>query len=300
MSEKNKLQAASSDVKCVLLARGPDAFSFLQGQFSQDLRGCAVGGVRYGFWLNQKGKVVADSFLLRIGDEEWLVVSRFCPVSSVRARLEEYLIADEVELVDLTMDWAGVVASGEAGALTEAWGGVVAEGNFRTLAHGHFWAERGKQQWFWAGPRERVAAVMAGAEVVSLDKFETTRVLAGVVAVPMDLGADDLPQEAGLEHVGVSFNKGCYLGQEVMARLHAMGQVKRRLLRVAGEGAVPEGRPRALLIGEKRVGELRSAVAADGGWVGLAMLNLFSVKESDALGLEARGALSVRILPGQF
>ena len=86
----------------------------------------------------------------------------------------------------------------------------------------------------------------------------------------------DLPQEAGLEGAAISFQKGCYLGQEVMARLKAMGQVRRQLWRVAGAGdAVPP--PGALLRGaeERPAGEIRGAVTdGAGGWIGLAMISL--------------------------
>jgi hypothetical protein len=74
--------------------------------------------------------------------------------------------------------------------------------------------------------------------------------------------------------VAVSYTKGCFLGQEVMARLRT-GKIRRRLFRVAGTGLPPEGRPTPLLQAGRRVGELRSAAAdGSGGWLGLAMLIL--------------------------
>jgi hypothetical protein len=104
-----------------------------------------------------------------------------------------------------------------------------------------------------------------------------------VPAIPGEFGPQDLPQEAGLETSAISFTKGCYLGQEVMARLHAMGQVRRRLVRVGGPGPAP-ARNVELRQNEKRVGELRAAADdGQGGWLGLAMLNLLGLDPATAL-----------------
>jgi folate-binding Fe-S cluster repair protein YgfZ len=90
-----------------------------------------------------------------------------------------------------------------------------------------------------------------------------------------------------LETVAVSFTKGCYLGQEVMARLHAMGQVRRRLVRVAGDGPAPSaGASLRHAADDKRAGELRAAVDdGRGGWIGLAMVNLLGLDPARALKL---------------
>ena len=93
--------------------------------------------------------------------------------------------------------------------------------------------------------------------------------------MPVDLGSTDFPQEAGQEKVGVSFTKGCYLGQEVMARLATTGRIRRRLYRVSGAGEAPAETQTELKQGERVVGELRSRVSAGGSdWLGLAMINL--------------------------
>jgi hypothetical protein len=123
------------------------------------------------------------------------------------------------------------------------------------------------------------------------------RIAAGIAAVGPEVGSGDLPHEAGLEAVAVSYTKGCYLGQEVMARLHAMGQVRRRLARVrVAAGAVPTV-PAPLHAAGKVVGELRSAVDdGAGGWSGLAMLTLLQVGGLERLALSAEGPADVEVL----
>src|SRR4051812_37487917 len=86
-----------------LRATGSDAFVFLQGQFTNDLR-LPINGISYGLWLNQKGKVLADSAILRISEQGFLVWSATSTASVIVARLEQYIIADDVTLEDLTAE----------------------------------------------------------------------------------------------------------------------------------------------------------------------------------------------------
>ncbi len=267
--------------KCVLKAVGPDALSFLQGQFSQDLRGCAVGGVRYGLWLNQKGKVMGESYLLRLDEAAWLIVSIYCSADKIKQRLDEYLIADEVEIEDRTSEFAGAVLKPGLQAKTE---------DFAEIFGGYQFGMTYGLGSYWLGPVSGLAQISQGRRSMAEGEWEEARVRAGAPKIPVELSEGDLPQEAGLEDVAVSFSKGCYLGQEVMARLHAMGKAKRRLLRVEGTGELPVEFPLDLFSGDKRVGELRSAVTdGHGGWLGLAMLNLFSLEKGVRLARRAGG-----------
>jgi len=127
-----------------------------------------------------------------------------------------------------------------------------------------------------------VAAALAGRSELSAVEMEQLRIAAKIPVVPIDIGPGELPNEGGLDETAISYTKGCYLGQEVMARLKTMGQVRRRLLRVRGNGAIPS-LPAALYDGERRVGELRSAVVNAEGFVGLALLTLLHLQPDRAL-----------------
>lgn len=261
---------------------GPDAFTFLQGQFSNDLRVLEQnpGGVVHGLWLNQKGRVLADSFVLRTGEADTLWVgSYFSPAGTVRERLESHLIADDVRIEDQTDHWHGLTVFGSA-VPTDASGGA-------TIS---FQGRRGvSPSREWLMTREPVpppGRLLSGAEM------EARRISAGIPAVPLDIGPGDLPQEGGLETGAVSFNKGCYLGQEVMARLQSMGTPRRRLFRVTGQGPIPPvGTP--LQQDGRVIGEMRSAVATTSGFIGLAMLQLALLKTGQPL--TAAGAEGIQV-----
>ncbi|MDP2137159.1 MAG: hypothetical protein Q8J74_04845, partial [Candidatus Didemnitutus sp.] len=96
-----------SDTSAVLRISGPDANTFLNGQFTQELR-ISAGSFAYGLWLNQKGKVLADSYVLRLSAEEHVAFSPRVAAGAVRSRLEDYLIADEVEVIEETARWVAI------------------------------------------------------------------------------------------------------------------------------------------------------------------------------------------------
>ena len=111
--------------------------------------------------------------------------------------------------------------------------------------------------------------------------------------MPIDVGVNDIPQEGRLAQVGVSFNKGCYLGQEVMARVQNTGRVRRRLISVMGEGEAPSEGDEAIMLGDRAVGTLRSRVSRNqDDWVGLAMVSEAVERGSEVrLTLASEGSL---------
>ncbi|MFM8618188.1 MAG: YgfZ/GcvT domain-containing protein [Opitutaceae bacterium] len=270
-----------------LRVKGPDALSFLQGQVSQDLRPIATAAPgaepAYGLWLTLKGKVEADGFVFRgEGADEFWIGSYFSPAPVIRTRLEGFIIADDVTIEDQTGAWAGITWVGEAPA---APAGVFAFNGRRGFPASKDWVYR-------RGARMDAAGCRLDAETV-----ERARIAARIPAVPGDAGPGDLPNEAGLDADAVSYVKGCYLGQEVMARLKAMGQVRRRLVRVTGTGSKPGVFPAAVFAGPRQVGEVRSAVAdGPGGWLGLAMVSNLHTTANAELALAAGGPAEVRLL----
>ena len=86
--------------KGVIRVREEDAENYLQSQWTINLKRLSKGEIRYGLRLSTRGRVLADSFFLRLGEEEFLLVSRGCEGSEINSLLEENIVADEVEFSD--------------------------------------------------------------------------------------------------------------------------------------------------------------------------------------------------------
>ncbi len=271
-----------------LRVSGPDAAAFLQGQCTQDLRPLKPGQCTDALWLNTKGKILAESLVLKEATDLWWLWSAHGAGESLRARLDDFIIADDVTLSAEENAWEQFTVAGPA---AEAWlkealrsETIPPPGEWRALGGGYLFAgRRGQPQiWEWLRPRVSSAIEVPAPSSAALGELSAValhraRLAAGGPAIPGEFGTQDLPQEAGLENIAISFNKGCYLGQEVMARLHSMGQVRRRLMRVGGAGPAPMANVE-LRQNDKRVGELRAVVDdGRGGWLGLALLNLLGL-----------------------
>jgi folate-binding protein YgfZ len=277
-----------------LRVTGADAASFLQGQFTNELRGLAAGESSYGLWLDVKGRVIADSFVVRgAGADEFWIGSYTSEATTIQERLESFVVADDVVVENQTEAWRAVTV----------WGNGVA-----TVL-----AELGRAGWVFRGRRgrgehmewvfpmeaeEEIELGLVGCASIGGDEVERRRIEAGVPKIPCDIGRGELPNEGGLERDAISYTKGCYLGQEVMARLHAMGQVRRRLVRVGGSVAGAEKLPAALFACERQVGELRSAVDdGHGNALGLAMVSLLHVRPETMLSFAPDAAPTLRMFP---
>ena len=252
---------------CLLRVSGEDATDFLQGQFTNDLGQVAPGQAVYGLWLDRKGRVIADSHVIRAADGRFWVASVRSPGQVVARRLGDHVVADDVAIEDMTGSWGGLSL---VGAGTGAW----LKGAGRAGLYFPGRRDAG-ENWEWLYPDADSASVDAatsGAARLPEAEVERLRISSGIPAVPGDIGPADLPNEGGLESQAISYSKGCYLGQEVMARIKTMGRVRRSLVRVTGRGA-PPAVPAALWRGDRREGELRSAVADAGGFIGLALVS---------------------------
>jgi folate-binding protein YgfZ len=276
---------------CLLHVEGPDAADFLQGQFSNDLSGLGAGQARYGLWLDRKGRVIADSHVVRDPSGGYWVASEASPGPVVLKRLEDFVIADDVVLRDETAGWSGLALVGEGAG---SW--LAAEPRQGFCFSGR---RCGGENWAWLLPAQSAAsadAAVDGAPRLLQGDIERMRVDALIPWIPVDIGPADLPNEGGLEASALSYSKGCYLGQEVMARLKTRGTLRRRLVRVAGAGDPPV-LPAGLWVGDALQGQLRSAVSdPDGrGYAGLAMLSASSAGEGTQLSLSRSVPPSLRV-----
>ena len=281
--------------------RGEDALGFLQGQFSQDLQPRTIASqVCYGLWLNHKGRVLADSFTLVAGSDEVWLVSYLSVAAGIREWLESHVVADDVTIEDQTAAWRGLALAGPhapAWLSSVAAGGPPPSGQFVRMAGGFVFRGRRSagESWECLAPAASPPPACAVLPEISAATLELMRLADRLPAVPADLGPGDLPHEAGLETTAVSYTKGCYVGQEVMARLRT-GKIRRRLVRVSGPGPAP-ARLVPLFQQDKKIGGLRSAAAdGHGGFLGLAMLTLLGLDPAAPLALAPGAPAEIRTL----
>ncbi|MGJ3243615.1 MAG: YgfZ/GcvT domain-containing protein [Opitutales bacterium] len=245
-----------SDTGCLRVS-GPDAHSFLQNQATADLTDLGVGAARYTLFLNVRGKIEGDAWVLRVDETSFeLHTLAGDGESRLLARLEPYLIVEEVEL-------AGRPVRHELTADVNAVSSQQLPGDVRSWDPG--WP---------TSPSARLRAFVGvgSGEMPAGDgaAFEAWRIRRGIPRLPADLEGLT-PQEAGLVDRAVSFTKGCFLGQEVMAKLRASGRVNRRLVAFSAKGELREA-PDGLYAGERPAGEVRSLAEAEGGRHGLALI----------------------------
>jgi tRNA-modifying protein YgfZ len=276
----------------LLQLRGSDRVAFLHGQTSNDVRGLATPGRGRNLLLNARGQIEFATLVYRRQDE-LLIVTEAEETAQVLARLKRYVVFDDVQLSDVSSEWqlwhivgdSDSTTNGEQLATLLAGAGAV--GSVRELAlalspsltvpiiaapiqHG---ATLGLDLLLPAAHGVALQAWLTaqGARQGQLAALEQARVLAGIPQVLADQFHGLLPQECGLER-SVSYKKGCYIGQEIMARLEARGQTQKQLERVRLTEAVATGSPIFEGIRSKPVGQIGLCVPMAGGFMAVAVL----------------------------
>lgn len=300
---------------------GEDRQRFLNGQVTCDVKDPEPGSLVYGFFTDRQGKVQADVTVLALDDRFWLELPPGCG-ETIRSHLEKYILADRVTVEPLTSEVPLAVVGPLAVEVLEALGvsGLPEEeGRHAEVEVFHVPAQAVLQPLYtlpavtlWV-PAGRIADVTArlheeGAEhgliPAGREALETARVERGAPRFGADFGPEHFPQETGLEHA-VSYTKGCYLGQEVVARIHYRGGVNRHLRALVFEG-LPGDRPPAhgvaLLAEGRSAGEVGTAVRSPvlEAVVGLAILHK-RVEPGSSVEVAGGGAAEVReppLVPG--
>lgn len=265
----------------VTAVSGADAPAFLHGQLANDVTGLAIGAAGRSLYLNHRGHAVAEVMVIRRERQSFELVEDGGAAAWVKAELERHIVFDEVTLaapapaVLVTLQGPGAAdvlttltvrapAQGETTVADVAGVGKV------TVWPRHRSAAGGYDLLLAAGSSaEPLLADLegAGAKRAAPGELDLLRVRALTAVAPQDAGEGVLPQEAGLESA-LSYRKGCYLGQEIMARIEARGNLRRGLRRVRltqdPRTLTPDGSDwRELRSGGRVVGRL-GTVAPDG------------------------------------
>jgi len=207
---------------------GPDTVRFLNGQLTQDVRRVVGGAIALPSCVTDaKGRLQFRIWISEIASGAILIEGPAESAEMLEARLTRYLIADDVDVSQLTGKWSLVHFTGP---LTETppEGVMVRESARFGRAGTDWWIPAGQHVDF---PRE--------IPQLEGDALEAFRIGHGVPAWGKELYEGILPPEAGLEVTDISYQKGCYIGQEVISRIKSAGKVNKRLERLMLDASVP-------------------------------------------------------------
>lgn len=246
-----------------LRVTGEDRVSFIHGMVTQDITGLPEGAWAYAALCTAKGAMVADARVIKLATEVLLDTE---PGYGARLNehLQKFLISENAEIVDVSSERAVLAVIGPSSAeavkklglpVPEGTQVVEAEGTL-VLGHGLYgvpayelFVSRGRA----AEVKQKLALPEIGAEA-----FELLRVEAGVGRMGVDMEETTIPLEANLER-GISYNKGCYIGQEVIARATFRGAVNKKLMGLKFDAALP-ARGAELRKNGKVIGRVTSVV----------------------------------------
>jgi folate-binding protein YgfZ len=259
---------------CVL---GADAQRFLNGQVTNNVKDLQIGEGCYAALVSAKGKLQSDLNIYRLENEMLL---DFEPGQSeaVTQRLEKFVIAEDVQVVDVARDYGlwsvqGPKAAEAATGLSPQFMAppkAMALTKIEEAALGEIYVTktpRLRSQGFdlfvpEAAMKDAVERLLSrGGRLCGWQALETARIEAGVPRFGADMDETNLAPEA-LDTRAISYAKGCYIGQEVIARIRTYGQVAKSLrgLRLGGKGKEVPPKGTKLFLGEKEMGSITSAV----------------------------------------
>ena len=258
--------------RTLLSLTGRDRTRWLNGMVSNNIRDLAVGNGVYAFVLTPQGHIQADVYAFNRG-ESLLVETDRAQGETLLRIFRKYIIMDKVEIEDLSERVTVLGIAGPKSAESLAFLGLgndldmlqLADANWNgagvTAARGDNSSFLNYELWVPAEQADSVWNVLlqAGAVEVHEQTLETFRILCGIPKVGQDTREKTLPQETGQERA-LNFNKGCYIGQEIVERIRARGAVHRAFVGFEVEGPVPAVGTK-IQSEAKEVGEITSIAA---------------------------------------
>ncbi len=229
----------------VLLAEGADAASFLHGQFSQDMNGQAADQARLAAYCSAKGRMLASLLTLRPTPETFWLLTERDVLPGLLKRLSMFVLRAKAKLSDASpqLTVLGLVGQAAAGWL----GAEAPTSTWAVQAHGGGHVVRlpdvlGAARWLWVGPQAQADAVTAALPSLADGAWDWLDVMSGVPRIDARTVDQFVPQMVNFEVIGgVNFQKGCYPGQEVVARSQYRGTTKRRAFLVHAQAPLTSG-----------------------------------------------------------
>ncbi|TJZ73349.1 CAF17-like 4Fe-4S cluster assembly/insertion protein YgfZ [Chitiniphilus eburneus] len=288
----------------VIRFAGEDSTLFLNGQLSSDVRALAVTQAQYSSYSTPKGRMLASFLVLRDGDDYLLqLAAELLP--AIQKRLSMYVLRSKTRASDASGEWLRLgVAGPEAPRLIERVVGSVPADDLAVLVGEALKVIRLPDARFEILATPAAAGALwqklvdAGARPVGEPVWRLTDIRAGIAWVTSATQEDFVPQMANMELIGaVSFTKGCYPGQEIVARTQYLGKLKRRALRVEAAVAPSAGQEvySPEMNGQASGKVVQAAPAPGGGYEALVVAQTSSLEHG--LHLESPDGPALTLLP---
>ena len=266
-----------------ILLTGGDRVRWMNGMVTNNIRDLAVGRGLYAFLLNPQGRILGDMFVYNRGEALAVETDR-SQVEKIIATFDHYIIMDDVEITDVSEKQTAIGLTGPKSRAILNRAGIEVP-NLQplqtitpkctcdcgcvqcTVVRG----EEALQESYeiWLAPQDVYktwqALIAAGATPVGSEALEMQRIVAGIPLYGIDIRERDLPQETE-QMRALNFNKGCYVGQEIVERIRSRGNVHRKFTGLLVEGAAAFARGDKIVSGkpgegEKEAGEITSVAA---------------------------------------
>jgi folate-binding protein YgfZ len=236
----------------LILAEGADAGTFLQGQLTNDVLLLPVGQSRFAGYCSAKGRLLASFVVLKLSNEKFLMVCHKDLLQATVKRLSMFVMRAKVKLSDATALYEmrgllGDTADQAYSALTSAiaWQTAQQSESYFIKLHSAFQSGSPVSRILWVGLKEDAAThafFNQNLPSVTADDWQLAEILSGICMVQAATSEAFVPQMLNYESVeGVSFKKGCYPGQEVVARSQFRGTLKRRAYIVSCPSPIQAG-----------------------------------------------------------
>ena len=274
---------AEKDWLGVVKLTGAERVSWLQGMITNDVQKLAPGTGCYAAHLTPQGKIVAQMHVLMDEDALWLSLERAATPKLIAA-FDKLLIMEDVQVEDVSEEYSilGVLGPKAAAAL-DSWLGepLNLDGRYSHRRSGDcriVVSDLGYDVWVPRGQAGKVLHLLAGSGATAIDHgtWDVLRTEAGLPVYGVDIDETTTMPEIG--ETGINYDKGCYIGQEVVAKVKYIGHVNRRFV--------------GLTISKNELPELKSAIRKGGREVGYITTTLFSpgLNKPIALGFVSRAA----------
>lgn len=241
------LGCADVSGRTLLEIRGSDRVTFLHAFCTNNIKSLQPGQGCEAFITSPQGKTLGHVVVWSDADRLLLETSPG-QARPLIAHFDKYVISEDVQFVDRTAEWAELLIAGPQAP--EVIAGLTIPARRSPLL--------GPNCYAIVAPRAELPALPSAVHCAA-EAVETARIEAGFPVFGRDITEDNLPQEVGRDAQAISFTKGCYLGQETVARIDALGHVNRKLVGLKFAAPEPASVGTPLLAAEKEVGRVTSA-----------------------------------------